>query len=88
MDYNLSSTTCVGCHLKDFQNTNNPNHTTAGFPQQCEICHTTSNWNATSFNHASTGWPLTGALSLQCSQCHVNANYNITNTTCVSCHFE
>ncbi len=88
-NYNLSSTTCVGCHLKDFQGTSNPNHTTAGFPQQCEICHTTSNWNATSFNHASTGWPLTGAHSgLQCSQCHANANYNITNTTCVSCHLK
>jgi len=88
-NYNLSSTTCVSCHLKDFQGTNNPNHTTAGFPQQCEICHTTSNWNATSFNHASTGWPLTGAHSgLQCSQCHANANYNITNTACVSCHLK
>jgi hypothetical protein len=86
-NYNLSAAKCVGCHLKDFQNTNNPNHTTAGLPQQCEICHNTSNWNTTSFNHASTGWPLTGAHSgLQCSQCHVNGNYNITSTACVSCH--
>ena len=48
-NYNLTVTTCVSCHLKDFQGTNNPNHTTAGFPQQCEVCHTTSNWNATIF---------------------------------------
>ncbi len=86
-NYNLAVTTCVSCHLKDFQGTNNPNHTTAGFPQQCEICHTTSNWNATSFNHATTGWPLTGAHSgLQCSQCHTNGNYNLTSTACVGCH--
>ena len=31
-NFNLTSTACVSCHLKDFQGTNNPNHTSAGLP--------------------------------------------------------
>jgi len=83
----MTTTACVSCHLKDYNNTNNPNHVKVGIPQQCELCHGTSNWTTATFNHASTGWPLTGAHSnLQCSQCHGTSNYNLTNTACVSCH--
>ena len=32
-------TDCVGCHLPDFQQTVNPNHSAAGFPTNCQICH-------------------------------------------------
>jgi hypothetical protein len=88
-NYNLRTTTCISCHLKDYQGTTNPNHASAGFPQQCEVCHSTTNWTSASFNHAATGWPLTGAhTALQCSQCHMNGNYGITSTTCVSCHMK
>ena len=31
-NYNLTSTTCVSCHLKDFQGTTNPNHVAGQFP--------------------------------------------------------
>ena len=86
-NFSLTTTACVSCHLKDYNNTNNPNHVKVGIPQQCELCHGTSNWTTATFNHASTGWPLTGAHSnLQCSQCHGTSNYNLTNTACVSCH--
>jgi len=88
-NYNLTNTACVGCHLKDYQTTTDPNHVSANFPQTCEQCHNTTNWGGATFNHASTGFALTGAhTSLQCSQCHINGNYNLTsaNTTCVSCH--
>jgi hypothetical protein len=90
--YNLKSTICVTCHLTDYSSTTNPNHVTAGFPQQCEVCHGTSTWTPATFNHAATGWPMTGAhTSLQCDACH-NTNfspsgpYNLTSTTCVTCH--
>ena len=33
-----------GCHLPDYQKTTNPNHVTAGFPQDCTACHTTTQW--------------------------------------------
>jgi hypothetical protein len=86
-NYNLGATACVGCHMKDYQGTTNPNHVSAGLPQQCEMCHSTSNWTSASFDHSTTGWPLTGAhTSVQCSQCHINANYKLTNTACVACH--
>jgi hypothetical protein len=90
-NYNLSTanTACVSCHLKDFQGTTQPNHVQANFPQTCQQCHSTTSWATGTFDHSTTGFPLTGAhTSLQCVQCHVNGNYNLTsaNTTCVSCH--
>jgi hypothetical protein len=86
-NFNLSSTACVSCHLKDYQGTNNPSHVSAGFPQQCEMCHSTTNWTSAKFNHAATGWPLTGFhATMQCSQCHTNGNFGLTSTACVSCH--
>jgi hypothetical protein len=88
-NYNLTSNTCVTCHLKDFQGTNNPNHVTSGFAQTCETCHNTSAWQPATFDHSKSGFPLTGSHTVpprQCSDCHVNNNYNITSTACVSCH--
>src|SRR5260370_724916 len=88
-NYNITTTTCVSCHLKDFQTTNNPNHVTSNFPQTCEQCHTTATWSNAAFNHDTTGFPLTGNHMVPpraCVDCHVNNNYTITNTACVSCH--
>ncbi len=86
-NYNLTVTTCVSCHLKDFQGTTNPNHTQQGFAQTCETCHNTAAWQPAQFDHSKSGFPLTGAhATTPCSQCHVNNNYNLTNTACVSCH--
>ena len=88
-NYNLTSTTCVSCHLKDFKNATNPNHVPAGFAQACETCHNTSAWQPATFDHTNSGFPLTGAHTVpprQCSDCHVNNNYSITTTACVSCH--
>ena len=88
-NYNLTSTACVSCHLKDYQGTTNPNHVTANFPQTCDSCHSTSTWLNATFNHNSTGFILTGAHTVpprQCTDCHVNNNYNLTSTACVSCH--
>jgi hypothetical protein len=85
----LTSTTCVSCHLKDFNGASNPNHVTGNFPQTCEVCHTTAGWSPASFNHNNTGFPLTGQHTVPpraCSDCHINNNYNLTTTTCVSCH--
>ena len=88
-NYNLTSTACVTCHLKDFQGTTNPNHVSSNFPQTCGQCHNTTSWLNATFNHNSTGFPLTGAHTSpprQCTDCHVNNNYNLTSTACVSCH--
>ena len=90
-NYNLSSTACVSCHLKDYQGTTNPNHVSANFPQTCEQCHNTTSWSNASFNHNATAFPLTGMHTVpprQCTDCHVNNNYNLTTTACVSCHLK
>src|SRR5258705_8671841 len=59
--------------------------------QTCQQCHNTAAWTGATFDHSTTGFPLTGAhTALQCVQCHVNNNYSLTsaNTTCVSCHLK
>ena len=88
-NYNLSATTCVTCHLTDYNNTNNPNHAQQGIPQTCEVCHTTAAWQPAQFDHSKSGFPLTGSHTVPpraCTDCHINNNYNITDTSCVSCH--
>jgi Zn finger protein HypA/HybF involved in hydrogenase expression len=86
-NYNITTSACVSCHQNDFNGTTNPSHQTAGFPTDCTQCHTTATWPGATFNHATTGFALTGAhTTLPCAQCHVGGNYNITSPACVSCH--
>ncbi len=88
-NYNLTSTACVSCHLKDFQGATNPNHVAGGFAQTCELCHSTSAWQPATFDHSKSAFPLTGSHTVPpraCADCHINNNYNITNITCISCH--
>ena len=63
----------------------------------CSTCHNTVTWLTAIFNHAATGWPLTGSHQLQpagkvvaCTDCHVGNNYNLTaaNTDCYGCHLQ
>ena len=92
-NYSLNSTACYGCHTADWQSTATlggsvPNHITAGFPTDCSICHSTTNWTTSTFNHSTTTFPLTGAhTTVACALCHVNGNYSGTlPTDCYSCH--
>ena len=88
-NFNLTSAACITCHLTDFNGANNPPHKAAGFPQDCTICHGSAivNWTSATFNHATTGFALTGAhTNLQCAQCHTNGNFSIANGACVNCH--
>ncbi len=88
-------TNCYGCHATDYNNTANlggaiPNHVTSNFPQDCTVCHTTTNWTSSTFNHNNTTFPLTGLhVSVSCALCHVNNNYAGTlPTSCdgAGCH--
>jgi hypothetical protein len=86
-NYSLTNTACISCHQTDFQGTTNPSHAAAGFPTDCTVCHSTASWTSAKFNHATTGWALTGAhVSGACISCHVNNNYRLTSTACVTCH--
>lgn len=81
------STDCYGCHQSSFTGTTNPNHAAGGFSHECQTCHTTSAWRPSTFSHAGTRFPLTGAhLSVACSDCHVNNRYQGLTTVCYDCH--
>ncbi|HEY6944006.1 MAG TPA: cytochrome c3 family protein, partial [Candidatus Acidoferrum sp.] len=101
-NYNLTiqPTDCANsqCHLTTWQQTNNPVHSAAGAPfaaANCSTCHNPTLWTNVVFNHAATGWPLTGSHQLApagkvnaCTDCHINNNYTFTtaNTDCFGCH--
>jgi hypothetical protein len=88
-NYNLTTSACASCHMKDYQGTTDPNHVQAQLPQTCQGCHNTTSWAGATFNHATTGFTLTGAhATLQCSQCHVNGNYSLNTGACSSCHMK
>ncbi|MEO5923700.1 MAG: hypothetical protein ABIR70_07745 [Bryobacteraceae bacterium] len=80
-------TACSTCHLPDFQKTTNPNHASAGFPQTCETCHTTTQWTGAKFDHNATKFPLTGKhTSTTCASCHVGGKFTGLGTACSTCH--
>src|SRR6184192_4618319 len=101
-NYNLqiAATDCghAGCHLTTWHQTTNPQHSAAPTVfsiATCSNCHNTVSWLNANFNHASTGWPLTGSHQMApagkvtaCTDCHINNNYTFTaaNTDCYGCH--
>jgi len=88
-NYGNLSTACYSCHQADFTGTTNPSHVAAGFPTDCSICHSTTNWTSSTFNHSTTAFPLTGFhATMQCVQCHTSATtYNGSlPTLCSGCH--
>src|SRR5690606_3422215 len=51
---------CFACHQADYEGTANSfvNHPAAGFPTDCQQCHTVETWDGAAFDHASvTGFP-------------------------------
>ena len=75
------STQCDSCHLKDWQNTTNPPHQSAGTAfasSNCQSCHKFDSWLGATFDHSGTGFPLTnGHANVACIACHINNNYNL-----------
>ena len=86
--YAGTATDCYSCHRANYDGTSNPNHQTSGFPTTCGSCHSTNGWRpATSIDHNTTRFPLTGAHQrVDCTRCHVGGKYAGTSTDCYSCH--
>ena len=81
-----TATACVACHESDYASAGDPNHITAGFPNECTQCHTTSGWRPANLDHDLTGFPLTGAhVGVTCNNCH-SSGYTGTESTCYACH--
>jgi NMD protein affecting ribosome stability and mRNA decay len=90
-NYSLTTTSCVSCHLANYQGAKNPDHVAGNFSQTCQQCHTTSAWQPATFDHNSVGFPLTNAHAgppRVCLDCHINNNYQLTTTACASCHLK
>jgi hypothetical protein len=83
--YHGTSALCYSCHRADYEGTTDPNHVQAGFPHECNTCHTINGWDGANFNHSF--YPLTGGhAGRTCNQCHGNGVYHGTSTVCYSCH--
>jgi hypothetical protein len=83
-NYVNTSSQCLSCHQSNYNNA--PDHLAQNFPTNCELCHNFNVWNETSFNHANTNFPLTGAhQAVDCSLCH-ESGYSGTSTVCNDCH--
>lgn len=73
---------CYSCHFQQDEHQGQ-------FGTQCEACHTPDNWDAVSFDHSLSDFPLTGAhITVNCESCHVNNTFVGTQSACVSCHAE
>jgi hypothetical protein len=80
-------TQCEGCHLQTYEATRDPDHRAAGLSTDCTSCHSTIAWSRARFDHAASGFPLTGAhAGLTCNQCHANFQFRGAAASCVTCH--
>jgi hypothetical protein len=82
------STTCLSCHIGNFQKASDPDHKALGFTTTCESCHTMDTWFGAKFDHLKfTGFALTGMhATLECTACHIGGKFKGTPADCYSCH--
>lgn len=72
--------TCNGCHQADDVHR-------GGLGPECDSCHTQASWAEAKFDHATTGYPLTGGhRDAQCTDCHAGQQFDNTPTQCYACH--
>ena len=91
--FHFASTACQGCHGPD--NPHGDQFASSAGATICQDCHTTSAWTViASFDHARTGFPLTGAHGrVACAGCHTPPAsqggprvFRGLPTACASCH--
>jgi len=88
-NYNNTPSTCVGCHLAEYNSANNPNHIAAGFPTDCIACHGINAWQPATFDHDDQYFPIYSGKHDgewdQCIECHTTPG-NFTLFSCIQCH--
>jgi hypothetical protein len=73
---------CFACHAEEDAHDGQ-------FGQDCAACHTPEDWEAVTFDHAQTAFPLEGQhAAVDCRDCHVDGVYRGTPQDCFSCHAE
>lgn len=89
-DYSDISSECVSCHETDYNNTLNPNHSSAGFSTDCAECHTTHpGWKPAEFPEHDAIFPIYSGEHEgewnSCDECHTTpGNYGLFS--CTICH--
>jgi hypothetical protein len=83
---------CIDCH----QDIHAPNISPKYYPESsCTTCHNTSAWNEIKYDHAVTGWALTGPHATKsCRTCHFIKDkegqeaqrFSGMSPVCASCH--
>jgi hypothetical protein len=82
-----TSRECVTCHRADFDGARDPDHRAGSFSTGCQACHNDNAWQPATFDHALSGFALTGAHSrVDCGSCHANGRFSGTPSDCVACH--
>ncbi len=49
--YTGTPSDCYSCHQQNYQSTTDPNHVSENYPQDCTLCHNTTNWDDANFDH-------------------------------------
>ncbi|MGE4541871.1 MAG: hypothetical protein AB7D35_11470 [Bacteroidales bacterium] len=89
--YSGLSPDCVSCHLSDYQTSNNPNHSSLNFSENCNECHSTDpDWRPADYRqHDIFSFPIySGEHNGEwntCTDCHQTAS-DYAQFTCISCH--
>lgn len=79
-DFRDAPTTCGDCHKEDDAHD-------GGLANACGTCHSSFDWQTTRFDHAVTGYSLTGRhADVVCTDCHTDNSFSSTPSRCVSCH--
>lgn len=85
--YQGISQECASCHLAEYANSIDPDHSRAGFSTDCASCHGTFflNWEGAVFDHSF--FPFFGSHKLaRCVDCHAGGIYKGLPSDCASCH--
>ncbi|MDT8325081.1 MAG: hypothetical protein RRA94_13295, partial [Bacteroidota bacterium] len=86
-NYTITYVDCWQCHETDYNQSVNPAHAANQFPHDCTTCHDMNAWAPSTFDHAATAFPLTGAHQTRpCIDCHTGGNYSLVYTDCFQCH--
>ncbi len=90
-DWAQVQTTCINCHRKEYQATQNPVHTRLGFGIICENCHSPLSWTPASFRkHDDSYFPIFSGSHAgewqNCTTCHIIRD-DYTQFSCFeNCH--
>jgi len=82
---------CVDCHMDDYNDTDDPDHESWGYPTNCEECHfSTTDWSDASFSHS---FPISpnehqDETTETCASCHPDGNADSFTCFSAGCHTE